>query len=233
MFFRKKRYNEVEGYDRITRIVGENAAEGDELFEEDTVLLTREGADAVPHARDSPQARDSIGREALADESDAEESVTVVRTAPVVPPAPPISSVTPAPMPALPSFSAPFESPRMSMPDLGTGASLNGASLVAKDAVWEGKLVCTGNVRIEGTLRGEVESDGTLFVAADAQVDGTVRARNVTLAGEIKGDLHCAERLEILPGGAARGEVDTGTLVVHEGAFIDSRFQMQREPAAR
>jgi cytoskeletal protein CcmA (bactofilin family) len=59
-----------------------------------------------------------------------------------------------------------------------------------------------------------------------------VRARNVTLAGEIMGDLHCEERLELLPGGAARGDVNTGALVVHEGAFIDSRFQMRRELAA-
>jgi cytoskeletal protein CcmA (bactofilin family) len=121
----------------------------------------------------------------------------------------------------------------MTVPDLTAAAGQGGASLVAKDAVWEGKLVCSGNVRIEGTIRGEVETDGTLFVAAEAQVDGTVRARNVTLAGEVKGDLRCEERLEILPGGAARGDVKTGALVVHEGAFIDSRFQMQREVAAR
>ena len=50
---------------------------------------------------------------------------------------------------------------------------------------------------------------------------------------EIKGDVNCGERLEILPGGAARGDVNTGALVVHEGAFIDSRFQMRRETAAR
>ena len=56
-------------------------------------------------------------------------------------------------------------------------------------------------------------------------------AQNVTLAGEIRGNVHCDGRLEILPGGAAHGDVDTGALVVHEGAFIESRFQMRSEPA--
>jgi cytoskeletal protein CcmA (bactofilin family) len=167
-----------------------------------------------------------------------QESVTLVRpperadrAAPrLAAPLAPTPTVTPAEPPA---FSPPLETARMPLPDLSlTSAGQGTASLVARDAIWEGKLVCSGNVRIEGTLRGEIETTGTLFVAAEARVEGTVRARNVTLAGEIQGDLHCSERLEILPGGAARGEVDTGALVVHEGAFIESRFQMRREAAA-
>ena len=238
---------EVEGYDRISRMIEERQAgqpEGDDdLFEEDTVLLSRGATDS---GREPRAARDPIGVE----DDGVEESVTVVRapqqppvresppavvreTAPTVTPAfsPPAPVVTAAPSftPATPVF----EAPRMPLPDTSLGGAQAGAaSLVAKDAVWEGKLVCGGNVRVEGALRGEIETEGTLFVAAEARVDGTVRARNVTLAGEVKGDLHCEERLEILPGGAARGDVNTGALVVHEGAFIDSRFQMRRDRAA-
>jgi cytoskeletal protein CcmA (bactofilin family) len=241
LFFKnKKRMGEVEGYDRISRMIEERQAgqteEEDDLFEEDTVLLSRGAADA---GREPSAVRDA----GAGDDDLVEESVTIVRAPqqPQVREAQP--TVTPAfappPAPAVaaaPSFAPPtpvFESPRMPLPDSSLiGAQAGAASLVAKDAVWEGKLVCSGNVRIEGTLKGEIETEGTLFVAAEARVDGTVRARNVTLAGEVKGELHCEERLEILPGGAARGDVDTGALVVHEGAFIDSRFQMRRDRAA-
>src|SRR5215217_7199098 len=233
--------SDVEGYDRISRMIEDRQGgqpEGEEdLFEEDTVLLSR-GAEP---AREAPPSA------ALAPplEDEVEESVTVVR-APIAPPlreaqptvtpavAPPAvaAAASPAPVAAFapaPVAPAPFESPRMALPDTSLAAGQAGAaSLVAKDAVWEGKLVCGGNVRVEGALKGEIETEATLFVAAEARVDGTVRARNVTLAGEIKGNLHCEERLEILPGGAARGDVNTGALVVHEGAFIDSRFQMRR-----
>jgi len=119
--------------------------------------------------------------------------------------------------------------PEMIVPDLGAPA-IQG-SLVAADAVWEGKLVTNGNLRVEGTVHGEVQTTGTLFVAAHAHIDGTIQARSILLAGEIEGQIHCNDRLEILPGGTARGEIQTGTLVVHEGAFIDSRFQM-RQPEA-
>jgi cytoskeletal protein CcmA (bactofilin family) len=236
LFFRKKRYSDVEGYDRISRMIDDQPSDGEEggedLFEEDTVLLTRDAQESQMTSEEAAAGRETMP---ATDVTSVEESVTVVKAPPPTPPREVSSTVTPAPVPApvASAFAAPFEPPRMTVPDLSAATGQGGASLVAKDAVWEGKLVCSGNVRIEGMLRGEVETDGTLFVAAEAQVDGTVRARNVTLAGEVKGNLHCDERLEILPGGAARGEVKTGALVVHEGAFIDSRFQMQREVAAR
>jgi cytoskeletal protein CcmA (bactofilin family) len=119
----------------------------------------------------------------------------------------------------------------MAVPDLGQ-APADGC-LVAAEATWEGKLVTSGNVRIEGTLHGEVETGATLFVASRARIDGTIRARSMMLAGEVEGQVSCSDRLEILPGGSARGEIETATLVVHEGAFIDSRFQMSKAAASR
>lgn len=126
---------------------------------------------------------------------------------------------------------SPPPAPRaMAVPDLGR-AGANG-SLVAAEATWEGTLRSDGDVRVEGILRGEVETAATLIVSPHARIHGTVRARNIILAGDLEGDVICEDRLEILPGGSARGQINSGTLVVHEGAYIDSRFQMRREQAA-
>lgn len=114
----------------------------------------------------------------------------------------------------------------MVVPDLG--ATPVHGSFVAAEAVWEGKLTTNGNLRVEGTVHGEVQTTATVFVAANAHLDGTIRAGSVVVAGEVEGQVQCSERLEVLPGGSARGEIETATLVVHEGAFIDSRFQMRR-----
>lgn len=117
----------------------------------------------------------------------------------------------------------------MVVPDLGAAPAQG--SFVASEAVWEGKLVTSGNLRVEGTVHGEVQTTATVFVAANAHLDGVIRAGNIVVAGEVEGQVECSERLEVLPGGSARGEIETGTLVVHEGAFIDSRFQMKRATA--
>ena len=201
-----KRFNDVAGYERISRLIEDRQRQigGDALEEEDleeeTVLLT-------------PQTRPP--REPVAEE------VGVVRAAEP-------AAIEPAPPPTIPAMRMP---PRMPVPDMP--ATTANVTLVSRDAVWDGRLNCTGDVRIEGVMQGEVETTGTLYVAAEARVNGNVRATNVMLAGEIDGQLRCEERLEILPGGTARGEIDTGSLVVHEGAYIESKFQMRRGPAAR
>lgn len=119
------------------------------------------------------------------------------------------------------------ERPAMVTPDLGRAAG--GGTLVAANAVWEGKLRSEGDVRVEGVVQGEIDAAATLVIADQARVMGTIRARNVLIGGEVEGDVLCEERLEVLPGGSARGQINSGTLVVHEGAYIDSRFQMRRE----
>ncbi|MER3421822.1 MAG: hypothetical protein C4290_15420 [Chloroflexota bacterium] len=214
-FFKKKRFDE-EGYERISRLIDERQRELDESaadLEEDTVVL-------------APQLRGQ-SREPTSPPSG--EGATARRLAPEpTPPATP-SGRTANPSPVVEATIPPFSAPPAPRP-LPEELSATGAiSLVAKEAMWDGKLSSTGDVRVEGRLQGEIQTDGTLYVAAQAQVQGVVRARNVILAGEIEGQLRCEERLEILPGGSARGEIDTGALVVHEGAFIESKFQMRRE----
>ncbi|HEY7296025.1 MAG TPA: polymer-forming cytoskeletal protein, partial [Dehalococcoidia bacterium] len=119
---------------------------------------------------------------------------------------------------------------RMAVPDLRRVGA--GGTLVAADAVWEGKLRSAGDVRIEGTVQGEIDTAATLVVAPEARVNGTIRAHSLLIGGEVEGDVTCEDRLEVLPGGSARGQINSATLVVHEGAYIDSRFQMRREAGA-
>ncbi len=215
-FFKKKRFDE-EGYERISRLIDERQRELDESaadLEEDTVVL-------------APQLRGQ-SREPAA--STPGEGATSHRLA--VESAPPASASpgrTDIPSPAVEAAIPPFSAPPPPRPLPEELSAAGAISLVAKEAVWDGKLSSSGDVRVEGRLQGEIQTEGTLYVAAQARVQGVVRARNVILAGEIEGQLRCDERLEILPGGSARGEIDTGTLVVHEGAFIESKFQMRRE----
>ncbi len=240
MFFRKKgKFTDVEGYNRISRLIEDRQREMTERvepqddFDEDSVLLTRE-----PVSRERPGAR-------VADDAPAVSSVRPAVRVPEQPapetPAVPteerripfqaagedssVSARASMPTAAMPSIPA---APSMSVPDLGQ-APPNGC-LVAGEAVWEGKLVTTGNVRVEGTIQGEIETSATLYVVAKARIEGKVRARSMMLAGEVEGEVSCSDRLEILPGGSARGEIETASLVVHEGAFIDSRFQMRKAP---
>ncbi len=234
VFRKKKGPGGVQGYDRISRLMEDRQHElagGDtdsEELEEDTIVLRSSGAASEDHIdEESVSLFDVRGRgaqplvEPYGDEErrDAQPAYDdSASSGGLLSPA--------ATYDDRESYAAPASMPLPNM------AVAGGSSLVATEAVWEGKLRSEGDIRIEGTLRGEIDTTATLIVAPHARIHGTVRARNMMLAGDVEGDITCEERLEILPGGSARGQINSGTLVVHEGAYIDSRFQMRREPMA-
>jgi cytoskeletal protein CcmA (bactofilin family) len=108
-------------------------------------------------------------------------------------------------------------------------------SVLSEEAVWEGKIRSPGPLRVEGIAHGELEISGRVTIAAHARVDGTVRARTIVLEGDLQGKVQCDDRLELLTGSSVGGDIETGTLVVQEGAFIEATsFKMVKgRPAGR
>ena len=60
-------------------------------------------------------------------------------------------------------------------------------SVLSPEAVWEGRITTSGDLRIEGTMHGDVRANASLTVAAQAHLDGTVSAQKIVLAGSWRG----------------------------------------------
>ena len=99
---------------------------------------------------------------------------------------------------------------------------------VAADTVWRGTLRSTASITVEGSFEGEIYTDQELHVASDAHVEATVRATTIIIAGQLNGQISCRERLEILASGRVTGQIDAGSFVVHEGAFLGGQVRMRR-----
>jgi cytoskeletal protein CcmA (bactofilin family) len=65
------------------------------------------------------------------------------------------------------------------------------ASVISEEARWEGKIISRGDIRVEGTASGELVTTGSLTVAANAHVDGAIRAAKIVLDGEFRGQVVC------------------------------------------
>lgn len=99
-------------------------------------------------------------------------------------------------------------------------------SVVAHDTVWKGDLVSEGTIHIHGKVEGTIKAKLDVFVAEEADVDATITAANVVIAGYVKGGIRCGNRFEVLPQGRVDGEIQSPTLVVHDGAAIIGQFRM-------
>lgn len=105
-------------------------------------------------------------------------------------------------------------------------------SVIASDLTIEGKISGSGNVRIAGKFKGDVNVEGDLTIDGGARLNGGVRARRVTVAGELEGNIESAERVELQPSAVLVGDVKAGTLTVASGSRIRGHVECGWDDAA-
>ena len=137
----------------------------------------------------------------------------------------PVVPVTPQPEPVVAQPVAETPPPAPTPP----AAPADNVSVIAAGDVFEGKLTTTSGVRVQGTVRGTIESKSNIQVDENASVEANISAENVTIAGTYKGNLNCNGRLEITASGRASGDLDTGRILLHEGGFFEGTLHMKPE----
>ena len=119
-----------------------------------------------------------------------------------------------------------------------TSPRFEAASIVDRGSSFEGTFRSQKDLRVEGELKGTIACDGTLtarnsiYIAEDAEVDATLQASHVVVAGLVRGAVHCLERFEVLPRGRVSGDVRAPRMVIHEGAVIAGKVVMTEESTA-
>ncbi len=104
-------------------------------------------------------------------------------------------------------------------------------TVVAKDSRIKGELTGTAGVRIEGQVEGNVTVDGPVEVAEGAKVHGEVKGRTVRVSGEVVGNIHALQLIELLGPGSVKGDLHTPSLHVVEGAHLEGQVHMDAHPS--
>ena len=99
-------------------------------------------------------------------------------------------------------------------------------SLIGEQTSFEGTLKSEGPVRLLGAIQGEIESKSMIIVEEKARVTARLTAAQVTVAGQVDGQIFCEGRVEIRPTGRVTGEINAGALIVQEGAYFDGNSKM-------
>ncbi len=99
-------------------------------------------------------------------------------------------------------------------------------SLIGEKTSVEGTVKAAGAIRVCGTVQGEIESAGSVYIDERARVKAVVRGASVTIAGHVDGEIHSQGRVEIRATGHVVGDISAGALIIQEGAFFDGTSKM-------
>lgn len=99
-------------------------------------------------------------------------------------------------------------------------------TFLGKDVIFEGILTMEGDVRLDGRLRGELHTTGTLTVGEDAIVKGTVTAGILITSGKINGHVIASEKIKILKPAILIGDIRTPAISIEGGAHFHGSSDM-------
>lgn len=105
-------------------------------------------------------------------------------------------------------------------------------SLIASSLVFEGKIQGTGDIRIAGQFKGDIDVQGDLTIETGAKLTGSVRASKVVIAGELEGNIVAAARVELLDTGMLNGDLKAGSLTVAGGSRMRGQVECGWEDRA-
>lgn len=82
-----------------------------------------------------------------------------------------------------------------------------------------GEIRASGNLRVDGTVRGNVHADGDIEVSAGGLIEGkSVTARNIIIHGRVKSTLISEGQIRIHSKGEVEGDVTAQSLDIESGA---------------
>jgi cytoskeletal protein CcmA (bactofilin family) len=97
----------------------------------------------------------------------------------------------------------------------------------------EGKLTFEGSVRIDGQVEGEISAQDTVIIGEGAEVTAQITASTVVVQGRVTGDITARKRIELKAPATLIGNVNTPSLVVHEGVVFEGHCAMGGAAAGR
>jgi len=101
-------------------------------------------------------------------------------------------------------------------------------TLIGAQVVIRGDLVFSGGLYIEGRIHGKVIAEegapAMVTLAEQGSIEGEVRAPVVIVNGQLDGDVHATERVELAPKARVHGNVHYQVVEMSAGAQLTGRL---------
>ena len=109
---------------------------------------------------------------------------------------------------------------------LNTTKKNDEVNTISKGTKLKGDLSSSGDIRIDGTLNGSINTKGRLVVGETGFVEGQIRCQNAIVAGKLQATINTEELLMLKSSARLSGEVVTGKLAIEPGAIFTGKCSM-------
>lgn len=108
-------------------------------------------------------------------------------------------------------------------------------TLIGRNTRIEGDIHFTGGLYVDGRVKGAIacESPGEamLSISEHGHVEGEIRVPHVIVNGQLIGNIHHADKVELLANARVQGNIHYKLLQMAVGAAVTGQLVQEREPA--
>lgn len=115
------------------------------------------------------------------------------------------------------------------MTETTSSGSIN---VIGEGTVIEGNLNSKGDIRIDGKVKGVLNSNSKVVLGNSGMIEGDVFAKSADISGHVKGNINIKETLYLKASARVFGDIQTGKLVIESGSEFNGKCAMNAENVA-
>ena len=99
-------------------------------------------------------------------------------------------------------------------------------SIIGAGTIITGDIECPGDIRIDGTLKGNLFCNAKVLLGPEAIVEGNITGRTGNIQGKIIGNISIHERLQLHGKAIVEGDIHAGELQVEASVSFNGKCHM-------
>ncbi|HKP31615.1 MAG TPA: polymer-forming cytoskeletal protein [Chitinophagaceae bacterium] len=102
------------------------------------------------------------------------------------------------------------------------------ASMIGAGTTLKGDITSNGDLRIDGTLIGNIIGSAKVIIGAQGVVEGDISGQQADIMGKITGSIKVRELLQLKNGCTVNGNISAGKLQVEPSAVFNGQCHMMQ-----
>ncbi|MBP5711022.1 MAG: polymer-forming cytoskeletal protein [Bacteroidales bacterium] len=103
----------------------------------------------------------------------------------------------------------------------------SGVNVIAEGTTLTGNIVTSGDCRIDGTMKGNIQSNAKVIVGINGIIEGELVCKNLEIEGKVKANVNVGELLALKSNSTLVGNITVGKISIEPGANFIGNCRMQ------
>ena len=115
---------------------------------------------------------------------------------------------------------------------VGEPLQSGGASLIAAGTTLKGDITSNGDIRIDGTLQGNIYCTAKVVIGANGVVEGDINGQQADIMGKVNGTVKVKDILLLKGNSHVSGNIHAGKLQIEPTASFNGQCHMTTQASA-